>query len=532
MFWADTIVASCKKRFLEKILSKNSLIVRDEKTCSGRVHVGSLRGVAIHSILNEVLRQQGIYSKFLFEINDFDPMDDCPPNLAQTHSQFLGKPLCHVPAPEGSEKNFAEYYGKEFISVIERLDFSAEYYRLSELYQSGRMNDVIQQALSKADHIRDLYKSISGSEKQKDWLPFHVVCPNCGNIGSTKATDFDGETVAFSCGNYVKWAKGCGNSGRISPFDGNGKLGWKVEWAAKWKVVGVDIEGAGKDHCTKGGSREVSRYVSEQIFEYPSPFDIPYEFFNIGGLKMSSSKGRGASAKEISDLLPPKICRLLFLRPLPKRPIDFDPKGDTIPNLYDEYDRLSQAFFSREEKYNDFSRIFEMIHTKNEREKLKNIFIPRFREIAFLVQLPHIDLFEKVKEMKGNLLNEEEIGEVELRAKYAKKWIDQHAPEKYIFRIHDSLPVDIKEFTEGDKEILSSLLGFFTTHSDPDGETVHGFLHTLKTTLEKKPQEIFSPIYRAFLGRTSGPKAGWFLSVLGSEFIKKRLQEVLLEEKK
>src|SRR5271168_1044780 len=108
----------------------------------------------------------------------------------------------------------------------------------------------------------------------------------------------------------VAWTKGCEFSGRVSPLGGKAKLPWKVEWPAKWKVNGVSVEGGGKDHSTKGGARDVANHISREVFNYEPPFDIPYEFFLVGGKKMSSSKGRGSSAKEISDLLPAKIFRL------------------------------------------------------------------------------------------------------------------------------------------------------------------------------------------------------------------------------
>lgn len=529
MFWADKASDAIRQRYREKILTGDPLIVRDEKTLSGRVHVGSLRGVAIHGIINEILQERNVPSKFLFEINDFDPMDDCPPELQKTHAEHMGKPLFAVPSPDGLAKNYPEYFGSEFMKVIDRMGFEVEYYRLSDAYREGKFNETIRLALLGADKIREIYREISGSEKADDWLPVNVICPKCGKIGTTKVSDFDKETVAFECRD-VDWAKGCGETGRTSPFDGNGKLVWKVEWAAKWKVFGVDIEGAGKDHSTKGGSRDTAVAIANQIFDIPNPFDIPYEFFVVAGKKMSSSKGRGASAKEISDLLPTKIARLLFFRKEAKKPIDFEPDGETIPNLFDEYDRLQEAFFSGDTKRADFARIFELCHIPQERVFLKNEFRPRFREISFLSQLPHVDLLAKVAEMKGSELTEGEKEETRLRVQFAEKWIEECAPERYIFKISDELPEAGKDLSVPEKEMLSKILEFFEKNAEPTGEDVHGFLHDLKRELDINPREIFSPLYRVFLGKDSGPKAGWLLSVLGGECVKKRIKEAITEK--
>ena len=87
------------------------------------------------------------------------------------------------------------------------------------------------------------------------------------------------------------------------------------------------------------------------MFEREPPLNVPYEFLNIGGKKMSTSKGHGAAAHRIVDVVPPEQVRLLFLRPRPNQAIEFDPEGtDAIPRLFDEFDRLAAATAGREVK--------------------------------------------------------------------------------------------------------------------------------------------------------------------------------------
>jgi len=78
MFWGDAIVDKIEKNLKDRIESGKPLIIRDEKTASGRIHIGSMRGVAVHGTISEILTQRGIKNKFLYEINDFDPMDGLP----------------------------------------------------------------------------------------------------------------------------------------------------------------------------------------------------------------------------------------------------------------------------------------------------------------------------------------------------------------------------------------------------------------------------------------------------------------------
>ena len=62
MFWADSAIEDFIKERQNTIDSKKSIIIRDEKTPSGRVHVGSMRGVAMHGIFSKILKEKGIKS--------------------------------------------------------------------------------------------------------------------------------------------------------------------------------------------------------------------------------------------------------------------------------------------------------------------------------------------------------------------------------------------------------------------------------------------------------------------------------------
>ena len=111
MFWADKIREDIKRDLKKHINNGDTLVIRDEKTASGRIHIGSMRGVAIHKIISDVLAEEGISNKFLFEINDFDPMDGLPVYLDQEkYKQYMGLPLYRVPSPSAKAKNFAEYF--------------------------------------------------------------------------------------------------------------------------------------------------------------------------------------------------------------------------------------------------------------------------------------------------------------------------------------------------------------------------------------------------------------------------------------
>ena len=276
MIWADRTIEDIKKRFEKEISSKQPLIIRDEKTLSGRVHVGSLRGIVIHGLIAQILKSEGVDCKFMFELNDFDPMDGLSEEF-KSLKEHMGKPLFTIPSPEEGHENYPMVFGDEIKGVVERLKLPIEFYMLRPLYEQGKFNDCIRDALGNAAEIRKIYEEVSGGGKPDDWYPLQVVCEKCGKIGTTQVIGWDGEKVTYACKkDLVEWAEGCGHEGEISPFDGNAKLPWKVEWAAKWKVMDVKIEGCGKDHSAAGGSRHVAAKISEDVFKYPNPFDIPY----------------------------------------------------------------------------------------------------------------------------------------------------------------------------------------------------------------------------------------------------------------
>jgi lysyl-tRNA synthetase, class I len=526
MFWADKIADAVVEKYKDVIASGLPIVVRDEKTASGRVHVGSLRSAALHAMVADVLKERGIKVEFNFEINDFDAMDGIPSYLDQAeYEKYMGVPLYKIPSPEPGYENFAELYGTEYVEVLKKIGFDAKVYRATELYRSGKMNDSIRAALEKRDVVRRIYKEVSGSEKREDWYPLNVVCEQCGKLSTTAITAFDGEMVDYECREReIAWAKGCGFKGRISPFNGNAKLPWKLDWGAKFKAVGVHFEGGGKDHYSKGGARQVAEAICREVFEYEPPYGVFNEFFLVGGAKMSSSKGNAATAVELGDLLPPHILRLLLIKSPINRQLNFDPQGDAVPVLFDSYDKLAEKYESEVE--DDDTQVFYFSHVPYKRDAIHKRFLPRFSQVAFLVQMPHIKLEEEFEAQKGGALTKEDMDEIDERMAYAKLWLERYADDAYIFKLQDELPQKTKELSEAQKNALHTFADRYEALASKDGQSIHELTHALKDETGLDPKSLFSAFYIAFFGKESGPKIGWFLSTLDPEFVTKRLREV------
>ncbi len=516
MFWADQIA--------EKVSGKQ--VVNDSKTPSGRVHVGALRGVVIHDVIYRALKDAGRQAVFIYGNDDFDPMDSLPTYLPkEKYAQFTGMPLSEIPAPDGNG-NYADYYFNEFREVFEKLGAKPKIYKMSELYKRGELNNFIKTVLENAGKIREIYKRISGSVKPEDWLPFNVICEECGKIGTTRVFDFDGKKVKYKCEpRMVEWAEGCGHEGERSPFNGGGKCVWKLEWVLQWMRFNVTIEGAGKDHFTAGGARDVSSAVMREVFKREPPLEVPYEFFLVGGKKMSSSKGLGASAREVSEILPPQLLRFLMTRFKPATAINFTPEGETIPRLFEDYDHAARVFFGKEsDRDPDVPRIFALSQTST--KKSRELFLPSFQFIAAVIQVPGVNVKKVFEAHKGAPLTREEQKELNARERFARVWLDKLAPENAKFKILDERQAEsrYKALSQAQKKALSEFAVFFEKNDDQDAQSAE-----IKRVCEKNEVQVkdfFKAAYLLFIGREQGPRLLAFINSLDRGFAAGRLKGI------
>lgn len=527
MYWADKIareiIASGKYK---------PYWVDDMKTPSGRIHVGSLRGVVIHDLVYKALLDSGVKAKFTWVYDNHDPMDGLPAYLEKAKwAKYLGMPLFKIPAPDGKAANYARYFADEFTAVFNKIGCQPEILWASDFYLSGKMNEDIRLCLDKADLIRKIYEETYKKKIAKDWFPFQVVCPKCGKESTTKVTAWDGEKVTFECRvDAVDWTKGCGTKGKVSPFSGKenfaGKLPWKIEWAVKWKIIGVTIEGAGKDHMTAGGSHDIATLVCKRVLGYPVPYPIAYEHFLTGGKKMSSSKGLGASAKEMSEIIPPYLLRFLFTRTDYKQAIDFDPRGNlSIPDLFDEYDKAWEAY----DKNGDpkLARIYVLSQVDKIPEREKGFFVPRFRDIAnYLSQGLSLDeLVGKFNEIKKGKLDDSELGILAERVKYARIWLENYAPAEYRHELKDLKLIDIKGLSKQQREYLKKIPEIY--HEADTAESLQISLYELSKEMGIPAKDAFAAIYLAFTGKSYGPRAGLLLTKFGREKVIERIKTVI-----
>ncbi len=540
--WADQIADEViervnKNKFLKKIVNKTGYFVYDEKTPSGVIHIGSGRGWVIHDAIAKALRDKGKNARFVLSSDDMDPLDKPSKELSKKENEkYIGVPFRYIPSPVKGYKNFGDYYFRQCTNLFPEFGIEAELERTGEEYEKGTFNKTIKIALDNTHKIQKIYADIYGEEvAAANKIPFNVLCPKCGKIATTLALEWDKkkEQLYFECRNdVVTWANGCGYKGWISPYNGNGKFPWKVEWAAKWPSKGVIVETAGKDHFTKGGSRTIANRISVDVFNYPPPYPSNgyytgpgYEFFTVGGKKMSTSKGRGIGFAESVNFAPPKMLRFLLVRARPNAVIDFQPYGSNdLILLYERYDRAERVYFGKEdlgEKENiKQKRIYELSYVG----KIPKRMPP---QIPFIHAATLVQVFSSEEHIIKNLketghipknATKSELDYVKERLRFAKKWVEEFADERYKFELQKKLP-DIKLSSKQKKAL--HILAKRLKEKKWDEKTLFEEIYNIsRDEVNIEPKELFKAAYLVLLNKEKGPKLAPFLLAVKKHAIK------------
>ena len=525
MDWADELAASVD----------GPQVVNDSKTPSGTVHVGSLRGPVILDVITRALRARGLPTTLLYGVDDLDPMDAQALLSPDAIEREMGRPLAHVPDPAGDcHASYARHFAGIFIDTFAGLGIHPDrYYWMSDIYPTGQMDPYIRTALDRAEVVREVYRRVANVRHPDHWLPLGVICPNCGKVGTTIASDWDGQTVAVACRpDLVAWAVGCGWTGRVAPFGGAAKLPWNLEWAAQWSLFGVTIEPNGKDLATAGGSRDRSDAISREVYEREPPRNFPYEFLNIGGKKMSTSKGRGAAAHTITAVVPPEQLRFLFVRSRPESAIEFDPEGtDAIPRLFDEFDRLADATAGKEVRgelpsgHENIFR-FSLLDADAAVADVADAYRPPFAHLALLAQIPGVDALARVEAEKGAPLTGAERTEFDTRLASVRRWLEAYAPERARIEIRrEGLPPEAELLRPEQRGFLRALAEAARGDAPATGEQWQAAMFAVAAEQGIDAKAAFNAVYLAFLGRANGPRAGWLLASLERGFVMARLAE-------
>ena len=514
MHWADVVA--------EKLMEKGDRhILATAITPSGPIHIGNMREVLTTEAVYRALVDRGGDAKLIYIGDTYDPLRKVYPFLPKFYEKYVGKPLSEIPCPCGKHENYALHFLSPFLKSLEELGIHPEVHLAHEMYEKGKYNEAIKTALDNAIKIKTIIEKISGRDLPDGWMPFNVKCSKCETLNAS-ITKYEYPFIEYSCK--------CGYEGKADIREGGiGKLPWRIDWPARWKIFEVTFEAFGKDHAASGGSWDTGKAIVEEIYEYPAPMPLVYEFIHLKGKgAMHGSTGTAIAAEEMLQMTPPEVLRFLLMKYEPSRHIDFD-SGLGLLDLVDEYDKYERVVFGIEEKktgMKDERRVYELSQPYPEKIPEKMPVQVPYRHLVTLIQIAKNweGVFEilkrngEIKELSG--YEEEKLKE---RIKKVQYWLENFAPEQVKFEVKEELPMTVSKEQKTFFEMLKKEL----MAREWSAEEIHAAIHEVAKKAGISASKAFQHIYHLLLGQKKGPRAGYFIHSLGKEFIMKRLDEAI-----
>lgn len=489
--WADVVA--------EKLADRGPQTIATGITPSGPVHIGNMREVMTADAVYRALKDRGVEARLIYVADTFDRLRRLYPFLPESFTEHIGKPLSEIPCPTGCCGSYADHFLNPFLESMKELGIVPEVFRADVMYKQGKFVEPIKTALSRRDDIARILKEVSGRDVSPEWSPFQVICNACGRTNTSKVVGFslENETVDYECE--------CGSTGTAS-MRGGGKLVWRVDWPARWPIFKVTMEPFGKDHATAGGSYDTGKRISEEIYNYPAPFPVVYEWIHLKGVgAMHSSTGIAITIRQMLDVVPPEVLRYLIIRNKPEKHIEFEP-GLPLLNLVDEYDQRKGDARALELSSIDKSQTFA---------------IP-YRHLVTAVQIARGDRDLLMKALERSGYDTSNRDQILGRTRNVEHWLERYAPDFVKFQLREELPAAVNNLTPEEKKGLGLLADRI---GDLAADQIHDEVYAVAKEVGLDSKKFFQAIYIAFLGDRQGPKVGWFLASIDRDFVKTRLKE-------
>ncbi|MHA1917665.1 MAG: lysine--tRNA ligase [Candidatus Ranarchaeia archaeon] len=545
------------KPYIDEILDRKvqKITLNTGKTTSGPIHIGILRELLICDALKRILEEESKDIELSIFLDDFDSAKHFPPNIPESFSQYLGKPFCDIPDPEGEYESYAKRYGNEFIESLTEFGLDPIVRWTSDVYKTAKMKEAIRTSLKNIDILREIYKKYitpTLNENQKEsylrsletWNPVMIVCESCGKLMHpgkalkdgenipNRIMDFDlkEDTVTYKCNS-------CQNKDTVSIEKSRLKLTWRVDWPAKWSVYNVICEPAGKDHATKGGAYDTGLEICNRVFGYQGPVKIPYEWLRFGTQDMKTHKGITFTPKEYLRIGHPETLRYQILKTPGNKAINIKP--EFIPKTIDESLEIEEFYYNQEEgnpKTSEAKNLYPLIVVKDiKKNKPKRL---PFRFAIIFAQLESIMSEEQVNEKSLSVFNEingldkentEYLDNVKKELSLAKTWVELYAPERMKIIIPEEIPeMTIMELSSNFKTALKEIISILSSGKKISEEKLQNKIFKIAEKNEQlTTKELFQGIYKIILNKKYGPRLGAFILSLDREWVIERMKQIL-----
>ncbi|MEM3093063.1 MAG: lysine--tRNA ligase [Candidatus Nitrosocaldus sp.] len=344
--WLDKVAHTLVER--EKRLARDLSLIRVESGlgASGIPHIGSL-GDAVRAYgVKLALENLGYRAELIAYSDDMDGLRKVPYGLPEWLKEYIAMPVCNIPDPFSCHSSYAMHMSSMLMDALDRLSIRYRFQSGYEAYKQGLLNKEIDVLLRNAKVIGEKIAELVGQEKFRQALPYFPICSNCKRIYLANAYEYveDEHKVLYECKGSIigrEYVQGCGYKGEADVFKAEGKLSWKVEFAARWSALSIRFEAYGKDIMD---SVKVNDWVADNILNYAHPLHVRYEMFlDKSGRKISKSAGNVFTPQVwLRYGTAQSLMLLLFKRIAGTRHVGVE----DIPRLEDEYDRLEDTYFN------------------------------------------------------------------------------------------------------------------------------------------------------------------------------------------
>jgi lysyl-tRNA synthetase class 1 len=509
--WYDKTAVEIIER--ERKLGRSLDLIRTESGlgASGFPHIGSFADCARSYAVTLALQEQGFKAEYIAFADDLDGLRKVPAGLPRSLSKYLGYPVTSIPDLYGCHDSFGEHMTSLLLESLDQSGIKYTFMSAKQSYEKGLFDEEIKTILMNAQRVGEIVQEEVGQEKFVEVLPYFPICANCGRIYTTKAHTFlpDENKVLYSCeGMEVKrkWLEGCGHKGEADIRKGEGKLGWKVEFAARWKALDIRFEPYGKDIAD---SVRVNDRICQEIFGWSPPTHARYEMYlDKSGKKISKSAGNVFTPQVWFRYGSPQSLLLLTL----KRFVGARSLSVTdIPQYMNELDELEDIYFGK-----------KRVSDKKEQAKLSGLYkycmffnapskpadhVP-YNLLTFLAKMaPEGSETDFIMEkLTGYGYGKQGLSDdLKRRIGYALNWSKDFTEikEKAV-KLNETEKTAVKEFIQA-------------LQTEADEEEIQGAVFNIARNNGIKPGKFFKTLYRILLGVPQGPRLGPYILAMGRE---------------